>query len=89
MYVCTYVCVMYVCMYVRTYVCMYAFLIQRHFISNVLFQFRVTYRIANILYYVHMYFFVSTSHKWMENNRKFRYETVAIEACVHYPIKSK
>jgi len=41
---------------------MYVFLIQHHLISNVLFQFTVTYRIANILYYVHIYFFMSTSH---------------------------
>jgi len=34
--------------------------------------------------YVHIYFFVSTSHNWMENNRKFRYKIVAIEACIHY-----
>ena len=63
---------------------MHAFLIQHHLISNVLFQFTVTYRIANILYYVHIYFFVSTSHNWMENNRKFRYKIVAIEACIRY-----
>jgi len=71
------------------YVCMYAFVIQHHLISDVLYQFAVTYQLANILYYVQINFFVSTSHSWMENNRKSRYEIAAIEVCIHYPIKSK
>jgi hypothetical protein len=68
---------------------MYAFLIHRHLLFNVLFHFTVMYRIANFLYPVRIYFFMSSSHSWMETNRKFRYKIVAIDACIHYPKKVK